>query len=354
MALTQAIPDGTQVCVVVLNWNGYEDTVQCLESVLCELSSDGFVILIDNASANLEGQTLAAEFGNNPQVYVQLNRSNLGFTRAHTEVMGDIIARAEVRHILLINNDATLEPGALDHLSRVAEPGREVGMVASRMIRYSDHDRLDNAGHIMLNTGEILPRGTDRHPDEFSEPADVLGACAGAALYSTQMLRDIGGFDEFFDTGYEDAEHGLRAVLAGYEVVYEPQAIVYHKVSASIDKIRDFNYAVRIQRNINYTMFKLLPWQLLVINAPLILIKQVAILLVSLLLFRWRLFAAHAKALWLTLLDLPTIWRARQSVGHLRRISWYALAKRQQFFLPVYWRYFKRYIIGRKKTVFER
>ena len=53
------------------------------------------------------------------------------------------------------------------------------------------------------------------------------------------MLHDIGIFDEFFSTGYEDAELGLRAMLAGYRQIFAPGAVVRHQIGASIDKIRD-------------------------------------------------------------------------------------------------------------------
>ena len=73
------------------------------------------------------------------------------------------------------------------------------------------------------------------------------------------MLEEIGLFDEFFSTGYEDAELGLRAMLAGYTQIFAPEAVVRHRIGASIDKIRDRRYAVRLQVNINYTYLKLMP-----------------------------------------------------------------------------------------------
>ncbi len=62
----------------------------------------------------------------------------------------------------------------------------------------------------------------------------MFGACAGAALYRTQMLNDIGLFDEDFFLVYEDVDLSFRAQLRDYKCIYVPDAVVYHQAGSSI------------------------------------------------------------------------------------------------------------------------
>jgi len=221
------------------------------------------------------------------------------------------------------------------------------------MIRYDDPDKLDNAGHVFLNTGEILPRGAGQPPDDYSESVPVAGVCGGACLLRSAMLDDIGIFDEFFTTGYEDAELGLRALLAGYDQIYAPCAVARHRIGASIDKIRDLGYAVQLQVNINYTYVKLVPWPVVIWNLPWILLKTAALLIVPLFVGRWRLLQVQWLAFGRSIRCLPKMLGARRQFSR-RRISALKVIRRQVFFGPVYWRHFRRFVVGREQTIFER
>ena len=77
-------------------------------------------------------------------------------------------------------------------------------------------------------------RGRGKTSDAYNEKEYVFGACAGAALYRTEMLRDIGLFDEGFFLLYEDVDLSFRAQLRGYKCIYVPEAVVYHVGSGSI------------------------------------------------------------------------------------------------------------------------
>jgi GT2 family glycosyltransferase len=79
-----------------------------------------------------------------------------------------------------------------------------------------------------------LLRGRGAPAQKFNIQEKVFGACAGAALYHTRMLDDIGLFDEDFFLVYEDVDLSFRAQLRGYKCLYVPDAVVYHKASSSI------------------------------------------------------------------------------------------------------------------------
>lgn len=339
--------------VIVLNWNGLTDTMECVDALLGMDHRDFLVVLVDNGSDGDDFSQLRARFGDEPRVQLRRNDENLGFTRGMNHELERLIADGGYPYIALLNNDAV---PAADWLSSLEAAARreQTGAVASLMLRYDDSEHVDNAGHIMLNTGEILPRGTGQPATDYQAPAELIGGCAGAILLSTKMLGDIGIFDAYFRTGYEDAELGLRAFMAGYPTNYCPDAVVRHKVSRSVDKIRDYEFAVKLQQDINYSYLKLMPWPVILLNSPFLLIKHLGIFLTALLMFRWRLLRVQTVALRRTLAELPRIRAARREAAPLCRISWWKVVQKQRFFLSTYVRYFQRYMIRRKKTVFER
>lgn len=346
--------NGGPIPVVVLNWNGLADTLACVDALLETTGIDFRVILVDNGSEGDDFERLQARYRDDSRVEVRRNPDNVGFARGVNAVLAELLGGSGQRpeYVALLNNDAVPDPQWLPELEKTAGSSG-AGAVASRMIRHDDPGKLDNAGHVFLNTGEVLPRGAGRPPGEYDAPAPVAGACAGAGLFRLSMLDDIGLFDEYFDTGYEDAELGLRAMLAGYRQLYNPGAVVHHKVGASVDKIRNLRYAVRLQVNINYTYLKLMPLPVMAWNLPWILTKAVAMLIVPLLAGRFRLFWVQVLALKGSFRLVAGVPKSRRQFRK-RRISSLDVIRRQQFFMPHYWMYFKHFILGRKKTAFER
>ena len=284
-----------RIPIIVLNWNGYDDTVECISSLLMMQGVDFQVFLIDNNSDNSEGQRLRDLYTDNEIVRVVLSKVNMGFTKGNNYAFNELLAE-DYTYIALLNNDTVVDPfwlkNAIDSAQR-----QDADMVSSKMINYYDRSIMDNAGHFMLNTAEILPIGHAQPIEKYNANSINLGACGGAAIYRTKMLREAGIFDEFFDTGYEDAEYGVRINLLGYKSIYEPSAKVYHKVSRSIRKVRNEDYVIKIQRNIFYTYVKLLPLSYILFNLLFILIKYFFLFIGALISFNLRVIRIHYRTL---------------------------------------------------------
>ena len=342
-----------KVVVVVLNWNGLSDTIECIDALLSQTYRSRHIVLIDNGSDGDDYEQLQARYGDIPEITLCRNAANLGFTRGVNRALRQLVGVNGLQYIALLNNDAVPE---LDWLARIIETAETTGAaaVASKMVNYYDCDHLDNAGHIFLSTGEVLPRGGSQPVARFSNRATVIGPCAGAALYRTSLFWDIGLFDEYFVSGYEDAEFGLRATLGGYSTAYDPTAVVYHKISRSVDKIRDLNYAVKLAQDINYTYIKLMPGPLLWGGAPLLLTKVAVICITAAVLGRWRLLRVQYLALRSTWQQRAILAEYRREHRGFRRLSSFQVWRLQTCFLPTYIGYFRRYILRRKPTVFER
>lgn len=340
--------------VIVLNWNNAGDTVACVESILGQSVAECYVMLGDNGSVTSDIQQLNDTFAGNPRVKITSFNTNLGFTKAHNILIQEAL-KDEPEFIALLNNDAVADPQWLESLIRCShETG--AAMVTSKMVSFHQPEKMDNAGHFMLNTGEIIPLGHNENEEVYNERFYNMGPCAGACLYSAGMLNRIGFFDEYFHTGYEDAELGLRAIAAGYTSVFEPRAIIRHKMSVSVKKIRDFEYLKKIQLNIFYTYLKLMPAGFIILNIPFLLFKFFAIVIIDLLFFRYRflkmILISHYEFLTQhTAISLRSRREFQQRIA-LRRGSVFFLRK-TMFFLSFDVARFFHYIILRKKTIYE-
>jgi GT2 family glycosyltransferase len=311
---------------------------------------------VDNGSDERNARLLQEHFAGRTKLTLIFNDKNLGFTKGNNVLLKALVQPEQgFKYIALLNNDTAVDPNWLQRLVQCAEE-TGAGMVASKMVSYYDRSRMDNAGHFMLNTAEIIPIGHTEPAEAFVERFENMGACAGAALYSVDMLQDIGIFDEYFNTGYEDAELGVRAVVLGYKSMFEPGAVVYHKISRSVNKILNYNYLLKIQLDIFYSFFKLMPLPVLLVNLPSFVFKYGSVLLIDIVFLRIRFLKIMSHAIWLTLTrERKKILQSRREFFIKQRpVSSRTILKKQTFFLWFDIQRFWKYVVLRRPTTFER
>lgn len=344
------------VPIILLNWNGLEDTLACLRTLDQQTYQHFVVHLVDNGSEQHEVEHLKQTYTDHPKVILHFNKTNLGFTQGNNRILTEILeAQESPAFVILLNNDTEVDPHWLAILIQTANQTR-ADMVTSKMINFYDRNRMDNAGHQILNTLEVLPIGHDEPVREFTVPRENVGPCGGAALYRTEMLREIGIFDEHFTNGYEDVELGLRGIICGYRSVYAPEAVVYHKVSRSINKIRDFEYTLNIQRHIYYIIAKLIPAGAFWACFPFLLFRTLAGLAINTIFFRKKYLRIQWKALaWVFTDGRKLLWESRTHFFKAHSaISSLRLLRKMDFFLKKDLQRFYKYLVRGEKMVFEK
>jgi len=343
------------VPIIIINWNGIEDTIECISSVKNMVYNEYHIYLIDNGSQNQEGHKLERLYSNDSKITVIQNNHNYGFTKAHIDIWENEIQKQSYKYIVLLNNDTVVDANWLQHLISFAEI-QKIDVVSSKMIDFYKRDLMDNAGHQMLNTGEIIPIGFSKSIDLYNNPIENIGACAGACLYRTSMLHKIGFFDPYFTTGYEDAEFGLRAKIAGFKLKYNPNAIVYHKRGKSIKKVFNTAYSEMIQTAILYTYFKLVPFPNIIISLPSIIVKNLSILIVDLVFKRWG-YLSIWKQSWINVYKNRKMIRAKrrefyQAISN-KTIPFYSFISKTKFFLGFDIERFWRIIILKRQSALD-
>jgi hypothetical protein len=246
------------ISVVVVNWNRRELLRACLTSLTRQEGVSFETIVVDNGSSDGSASLAADEFG----ARVIRNTENRGFCAANNQG----IAEARGEFIALLNNDAEAEPGWLAALQRACSKRSGVGMAASKVLVWEDPKRIDKAAHLIFPDGQNRGRGAGAlDTGQFDREEEVLWPDGCAAMYRSEMLRQIGGFDEDFFAYGDDAELGLRARIAGWSCIYAPDAVVRHHRGATMGKGSAKRLRL-IERNRVLLAAKLFPWSLLWLN----------------------------------------------------------------------------------------
>ena len=244
--------------MVVVNWNRRELLRACLTSLTRQEGVSFEIIVVDNGSSDGSASLAADEFG----ARVIRNTENRGFCAANNQG----IAAARGEFIAMLNNDAEAEPGWLAALQRACSKRTGVGMAASKVLVWEDPRRIDKAAHLIFPDGQNRGRGAGAlDTGQFDHEEEVLWPDGCAAMYRTEMLRQIGGFDEDFFAYGDDAELGLRARIAGWTCLYAPDAVVRHHRGATMGKGSSKRLRL-IERNRVLLATKLFPWSLLWLN----------------------------------------------------------------------------------------
>jgi GT2 family glycosyltransferase len=214
------------VSVIIPNWNGAHHLPVCLESLSTQHYRHHEVIVVDNASHDDSLEVLARY----PTVCALPQARNLGFTGACN--VGFRAAGGSIQ--VLLNNDTEVHPDWLAHVVAAFAAHPEAGLVASKMLLFDRRDVLHTAGDYVTPDGLAHNRGIwHKDAGQYNRRVYVFSACGGSAAYRRSMLDEIGLLDEDFFFSFEDVDLAWRAQLAGWRCVFEPQAIVYHKLKAS-------------------------------------------------------------------------------------------------------------------------
>ncbi len=220
------------VTAAIISWNGGEDVVACLSSLLEQTTPTMQRIVVDNASTDGSLERLRVC---DPNLEVIQNSSNLGFARAANQAFE--AARGD--WLLLLNQDVVLERDYLSRLIGAAVGDSTIGSVTGKLLKPGAGDKvIDSAGHLLFRNGWAANRGfMEVDTGQFETAQEVFGVCAAAALYRMAMLRDVcegtaRPFDERFFAYIEDVDLDWRARWLGWRARYVPVE-AFHRRGAS-------------------------------------------------------------------------------------------------------------------------
>lgn len=218
-----------QIAIVILNWNQFEDTAECLESLRRVRGPRFNVILVDNGSKDGSPDRLAAQFR---EIHLIRNAENLGFVGGNNAGIR-MALDSGADYILLLNNDTVVSPEFLSELLKTAERHPAAGIVGARVVY---HDRPDVlwglGGKLQQPFARIKMIGKGENAARVGDLAEEFDHITGAVmLVRSEVFRQLGLLDTDFFLNWEDVEFCIRAKCGGWSVMGSPGSLVRHKVS---------------------------------------------------------------------------------------------------------------------------
>lgn len=245
-----------KVFIVVLNYNGLRTIARCLSSIYRSSYANFEVVLVDNASTDGSLELAKQQF---QRAHIIMNQVNTGFAKGNN--LGIRFALEKFAdYVLVLNNDAYLEPSTLETLVSYAEKNRAVGIL-SPLIFTADKKIWFAGGKIdWLRMRTIHD---DSRALKIPYASDYLCGCS--LLVSQAVFKKIGLLDEKFFLYYEDADLSIRARKAGFKIRIVPQAQIIHDEQSESDRPQKTYWLVLsgIIFFKKHTPFFLKPWMFL-------------------------------------------------------------------------------------------
>lgn len=268
------------VYILLLNWRGAADTIECLESVFRLNYSRFRVVVCDNDSGDgslerirawaagsdpfaptgrhpywqrhttplpkpiafREYDRVSAEAGGNPEgedaplILIQTG-ANLGFAGGNNVGIRYVLARGEAAYIWLLNNDTIVDPDALSAMVARVESDERIGMVGSKLLYYDEPQVVQAlAGGNVIRWKGLAPLIGNQQQDQgqWDESIEVDCVIGASLLVRSSLVRQIGNLDERYFMYSEEMDWCLRAKQRGWRLIYAPGATVWHKQGRSV------------------------------------------------------------------------------------------------------------------------
>ncbi|MBN1641306.1 MAG: glycosyltransferase family 2 protein [Anaerolineae bacterium] len=301
-----------RVSVIIPNWNGAAHLPACLDALRAQTYADYRTIVVDNGSTDDSRALLERAY---PWVDVIALPQNLGFAGGCNAGFG----AAESPVLVVLNNDTQVEPTWLEALLAAIDAHPDAGMVTPKVRLWDDRQRLHTTGDLLRANGIPDTRGVwEIDEGQYDQERYVFGASGVAPAYRREMLDEIGAFDARFGSYCEDVDLSWRAQLAGYRCAYAPDAVLYHRVSATGKGVLR---SYRVGRNTIWTLYKNLTPQLWRRHRGAILAAQWARFADALREWRGAEARATMRGQLAGLIGLPSLRADRQRVQALRRVD---------------------------------
>lgn len=216
-----------KVTVIILNWNSYTVTAECLQSLRRSTYENVHFLLVDNGSRDGSAARLKREFA---EIEVMGSPVNLGFTGGNNLGLRHAL-ETDTAYAFLLNNDTVVDPEAIAYLIQALEYAPQAAMACPKIYFWEPPNVLWYAGGRLSKwrgSGEHVGRGqVDR--GQFDRSCEVSFVTGCALMIRGQSLERLGLLDERLFAYAEDTDFSFRVTEAGYRMLYVPEARIWHK-----------------------------------------------------------------------------------------------------------------------------
>lgn len=217
-----------KVAIIILNWNGKNDTIECLESLKILTYPNYEIVLVDNGSTDGSTEYFEQHY---PHVTLLKNKENLGFTGGNNVGIHYALAH-DADYLVLLNNDTTVDAHLIEAMLKPFKKNETTGLVGPKVVYYENPQHVWCAGgYYNPILGRAVMYGTFSKQKIFDkeEHVDWISFCV--VMIKREVFEKIGNLDDDFFSSYEDLDFCLRAKKQGYSCFYTPHTVVKHKIA---------------------------------------------------------------------------------------------------------------------------
>ncbi len=229
--------DSPVVFILLLNWNGWRDTHECIVSLKNIEYLNCKLLVVDNDSVDDSVSILKSL---HPDLDILSSPSNLGFGGGNNLGIEYAISRG-ADYIWILNNDTVVSSNALTELVKAVEDDKTIGAVGSSILDFDFPHNIQawGGGRVSFFLGSAR---------NLRKPGNINYITGASLLVRTSVLEEIKGFDEAFFMYWEDVDMSLRIQSLGWKITVADMSRVYHKESVSLGKkspssISYYNYS---------------------------------------------------------------------------------------------------------------
>lgn len=247
------------VSIVVLNWNNYEDTAECLSSLNDLVYENYHIVLVDNGSTDSSAHELKQAF---PQAHIIINDQNIGFA-AGCNVGIRYSLNEEADCVLLINNDAVLESKSLGPAVKTLFSREDIGIVGGKIKQYHNPSHIQTTGvkRIIWPIMTSRTAGAGEKDKGQFDKKDKRKAISGALmLIKKKVFETVGLLPAEYFFSCEDIDFCLKVRKKGFQIMYEPKFVAYHKGGESSGESPKQIYSYFLHRNLLINRCINSPW----------------------------------------------------------------------------------------------
>ena len=220
-----------KVYVILVNYNGFKDTVECIES-LEKIDYDNYkIVVVDNAST-VAPTNEQEQFIKQHTIYIE-NKNNGGFS-AGNNIGIKLAKKNHADYVLLLNNDTTVTSNFLKDMVSILESKGKTGVLSAKIMYYWDKDKAwFEGGTFDFATAKTSHFHAKKNDDEVEEVTFISGCLM---LIPMSVLDTVGMLEESYFLYAEDTDYCCRVLKKGFKLYYAPSIVIYHKEGATAGK----------------------------------------------------------------------------------------------------------------------
>ncbi|MBS1512970.1 MAG: glycosyltransferase family 2 protein [Bacteroidetes bacterium] len=239
------------VAVVILNWNGRKFLEQFLPSVMASLYDNKRIIVADNGSTDDSVSFVRTHY---PQVELLLNNTNEGFAKGYNTALKQV----QSDYYVLLNSDVEVTPNWIGPVITVMENDAAIAACQPKVLAWNKKNEFEYAGASggwIDRYGYPFMRGRvfdvcEEDKGQYDTPQYCFWASGAALFVKAAAYHAVGGLDEYFFAHQEEIDLCWRMQLAGYQVMVQPQSVVYHVGGGTLQKTNPRKTLLNFRNNL--------------------------------------------------------------------------------------------------------